>query len=448
MNLFALAGLSLSIFCFVLAIIVIWFARNPTQRIWSAFNIVVALWGFGTFLAGISKTPEEAIFNWKLTYLPGTFVAIVFYHLICSFCNVKDKKVLAFTYLQGLIFLPLIYFTDWFINPTIYVFDSFYYHKAIWLFNIWATLLCSIAFYTFYILFNHIKLSEGLPKAQASYLFWGMALGWAGGLTTLVPPYGIPLYPVWHFTICGYALIMTYAIFKHRLLDLQVVIKGSIIYSILLAILWIMYLIAVIIVEKFMQSTFGYRSTKASIFTAFLLGLLFFPLRNKIQKFIDKIFFKGSQFEIAEENRLLRREVASTDKLRAIAILASGMAHEIKNPLTPIKTFTEQLPKRLDNKEFLEKFSKIVGAEVDRIDNLVNQLLNFSKPSPLEMKNIDINQINQLIDDTLEFLSSELLKHQIKVDKNWGGQSHYGFMPIRLKSAKRSSIFASTPFKP
>jgi len=44
------------------------------------------------------------------------------------------------------------------------------------------------------------------------------------------------------------------------------------------------------------------------------------------------------------ENEFLRQEVTQTEKFKAIATLASGMAHEIKNPLTPIKTFSEQLP--------------------------------------------------------------------------------------------------------
>ena len=62
--------------------------------------------------------------------------------------------------------------------------------------------------------------------------------------------------------------------------------------------------------------------------------------------------------EMAQQNELLRQEVTQSERMKSIAILASGMAHEIKNPLTPIKTFSEQFPSRLDDKEFLLKFSK------------------------------------------------------------------------------------------
>ncbi len=116
--------------------------------------------------------------------------------------------------------------------------------------------------------------------------------------------------------------------------------------------------------------------------------------------------------QIAEENELLRQEVTQSDRMKSIAILASGMAHEIKNPLTPIKTFSEQLPYRLDDKEFLLKFSKIINKEVDRIDGLVQDLLNFAKPSLPQLKETNIHQ---LISQTLDLLNNEIIRHKIKL---------------------------------
>ncbi|NQU19406.1 hypothetical protein HQ550_04575 [bacterium] len=105
-----------------------------------------------------------------------------------------------------------------------------------------------------------------------------------------------------------------------------------------------------------------------------------------------------------------------SEKLKAVATFASGMAHEIKNPLTAIKTFAEYLPQKTEDKEFLGKFSKIVGSEVEKIDNLVHQLLDFSKPAPLQLKKADIHK---LVDETLELLNNQFIRHNIKVNKNY-----------------------------
>ena len=208
-------------------------------------------------------------------------------------------------------------------------------------------------------------------------------------------------------------IIIANAILKHQFLDIKIVFKKSLSYSVLLLLTSSLYLIIVLILEKLSQKSLGYNSLSISIAVAFFLGLVFAPLRNKIQDIIDRTVFKKSPSEIFKENALLRQQVAQTEKLKILATLAGGMAHEIRNPLTAITTFTEHLPKKLDDKEFLEKFSRIVGSETKRIDELVTQLLDFARPAEPVLKNTDINK---LILDTISLLTSKFLKHNIRTN--------------------------------
>lgn len=79
--------------------------------------------------------------------------------------------------------------------------------------------------------------------------------------------------------------------------------------------------------------------------------------------------------------RQLELQVRRTDRLASIGTLAAGMAHEIKNPLVSIKTFTQLLPERYEDTDFRDTFTSLVGGEVKRIDSIVNQLLRFSRPA-------------------------------------------------------------------
>ena len=207
-----------------------------------------------------------------------------------------------------------------------------------------------------------------------------------------------------------HSIIITYAILKHQLLEINIVIKRSIVYSFLITLISLFYLIAVVCIEKFLENFFHYQSPFISIILAFGLGILFVPLKGKIQALVDRIFLHRTHQEIEQENILLRHEVAHTEKLKAVSTLASGLAHEVKNPLTAIRTFSEYLPQKLEDKEFLNKFSKIVGSEVNRVNDLVNQLLAFSKPSPPELKETDICK---LMTETLNFLNSKFVKNKI-----------------------------------
>ncbi len=77
----------------------------------------------------------------------------------------------------------------------------------------------------------------------------------------------------------------------------------------------------------------------------------------------------------------LEEQVRRTDQLSSVGTLAAGMAHEIKNPLVTIKTFSQLLPKRYNDEDFRHDFSSLVAHEVSRIDGIVNELLSFSKPA-------------------------------------------------------------------
>jgi signal transduction histidine kinase len=196
-------------------------------------------------------------------------------------------------------------------------------------------------------------------------------------------------------------------------MDINVIIRKSLIYSLLVTSITIIFLISVLVSERLFHQVIHYQNITTSIITASLIALIFTPLKNRIQNLIDRSFFKATPMEMAQQNEQFRQEIAQSERMKSIAILASGMAHEIKNPLTPIKTFSEQLPSRLHDKEFLLKFSRIINKEVDRIDSLVQELLNFAKPSVPQLKQVNIQQ---LIGQTLDLLNNEIIRHKIRLN--------------------------------
>ncbi len=104
--------------------------------------------------------------------------------------------------------------------------------------------------------------------------------------------------------------------------------------------------------------------------------------------------------------RRLESQVRRSDRLAMIGTVAAGMAHEIKNPLVAIKTFTQLLPDRYDEEEFRDTFSSLIAGEVTRIDSIVNQMLDFARPSPPILSQVHVHQL-------LESLMS-LLQHQFR----------------------------------
>lgn len=86
----------------------------------------------------------------------------------------------------------------------------------------------------------------------------------------------------------------------------------------------------------------------------------------------------------------LEQNVQRADRMSSIGTLAAGMAHEVKNPLVSIKTFTQLLLTKFDDVDFRETFAEVVPHEVDRIDTTVRGLLDFARPRPVEFAEQDL----------------------------------------------------------
>lgn len=142
------------------------------------------------------------------------------------------------------------------------------------------------------------------------------------------------------------------------------------------------------------------RTMHISMGSAYLLGHDEKPM-GALLVFTDMTEVKG-----------LEEQVRRADQLSSVGTLAAGMAHEIKNPLVTIKTFTQLLPDRYEDADFRRDFSSLVAHEVSRIDGIVNHLLHFSKPSKPNL--VPIN-LHNTIEKTLELIHEQLLQKNIEL---------------------------------
>ena len=124
----------------------------------------------------------------------------------------------------------------------------------------------------------------------------------------------------------------------------------------------------------------------------------------------------------AEQLSSTRTLLVEQQRLADAGKLAMGLAHEIKNPLTGIKTFTEFLAERYDNPQFREEFMRVVPAEVARINRIVQSLADFAKPPLLKLQPVDVQQVAA---DTLSLLSNECLKRNVQVVRQFEAEPIY-----------------------
>ncbi len=105
----------------------------------------------------------------------------------------------------------------------------------------------------------------------------------------------------------------------------------------------------------------------------------------------------------AELATRLRQDVAARQAL--CADLAAGLAHEIRNPLVALKTFSQLLPQRHGDEEFREEFGSLIEQDVGRLDGLLEQLDHFARtPKPGERRPVHIVEILRAAEDAVKKL--------------------------------------------
>jgi len=115
-------------------------------------------------------------------------------------------------------------------------------------------------------------------------------------------------------------------------------------------------------------------------------------------------------FQDITEIKALEEKLRQADRLAALGTISAGLAHEIKNPLSAIKTFVQLLPKKFDNLSFMEKFNTTVPREVDRINLLVEDLLELTRIRKRPWVHLDVNH---LIADVIDLHGEEMEKKHI-----------------------------------
>ena len=103
-----------------------------------------------------------------------------------------------------------------------------------------------------------------------------------------------------------------------------------------------------------------------------------------------------------------------TDRLKSLETIAGGFAHEIRNPLTSIKTFIQLAPQRKDDPHFIHEFSKMVLDDVYRIERLIQEILDYARYMEPQLAG---ENFNDLVASCLHFIGAKADRQGIKIEK-------------------------------
>lgn len=110
-------------------------------------------------------------------------------------------------------------------------------------------------------------------------------------------------------------------------------------------------------------------------------------------------------FKDLSELRALRQEVEKNRRLASVGRLAAGVAHEIRNPLSSIKGFATYFKEKYHDNDRDQEIAAIMIQEVDRLNRVVGQLLEFSRPMRLHLQTVPIQRC---LEDALRLIDRQV----------------------------------------
>ena len=156
--------------------------------------------------------------------------------------------------------------------------------------------------------------------------------------------------------------------------------------------------------------------------------------------FLDQAAFAFENAMLYHVQKERTRKMYRADRLATLGELAAGAAHEIRNPLTSIRSSMQFLKRKLNDSTDIEMANDLIF-EVDRINEIIEGMLSFAKPQPLKKEN---TQLKIILLQTIQLVSNTARKEGIEISLNYQSEREDIFAdPGQLKQVFLNIIMNS-----
>lgn len=394
-TLYTIPPLLSSILFLFLGIAVYWNNRKSITNItFFLLCFATSWWQFSWFILFNAQNEILASCLVKIGHIGIIFIPIFFFHFLLSFLreiSKFDKHLLYFSYSMGLMFEAVLLTTDYFINGFYEYFWGFY-PKAGFLHPFYLLLLSVLTVRALYLLFSFLKKKkrrDAIKYHQAKYILLALIFYIFASSDFLVN-YGVEFYPSGFLFILLFLGITAYAIVKHYLFGIKVILT-----ELLVAAIGLILLFQALISEYFWNQVLNW-----SVFVLFCIFGYYL-----IKATIGEIQKREQIEKMDKELRKAYKELRKLDIAKSEFI--SIASHQLRTPLTAIKGYVSLISNRVYGKFSgkMQKPLRNVYSSVERLIKLVNDLLSISR---IEAGEIKIEPEEFLLEDLINDILEEL----------------------------------------
>ncbi len=306
MTLLGFSGLINTLTCIILGIFVLLKNIKNTQNIsYFVLNFCVALFSFGYFFWQLSNDIVTALIWFKILTVGIILINSAYLFFVFVFVDILDKKkpLLITCLVINIIFIILNF------NNLLYTTLTPKYNMGFWpiptfLFSIYLAFWTWQCLYGFYWLIKGRNIAEGRRKEQIRYFIVAAIFGFVGGATNWPMWYGIHIPPYPNILISVYIGIVAYAIVRHQLMNIEVVIKKTLVFASLFTAAFGIFVGITLLTQELIA---GGRLIGLAI-SSIVIILAVRPLEDFLTKITDKFLFQ-KKYDYKELLKIFTDEV-------------------------------------------------------------------------------------------------------------------------------------------
>lgn len=304
--------------------------KKTLNKVFFLMNISIFIWSFFYFLWLKNTEVELVLFLLRAFSMGAAMIPVFYLHWVLILLEIdkKRKPLIISAYITGIIFVllnfsplfikgfhPVLYFPFWPIpGPS---------------FHIWLFLFGLAVLYGLYCLVKSYRFSEGYKKHQILYVLIGTIVGFGGGMTNFFLWYNIPIPPYPNIFVTFYTIILAYATFRFRLMDIRVVVREGAIFTVTLAITITIFIIGALLSGYFFEYTLDPSYILVTSLFLIIGTAIFSLLRNSFEKIINKYFFTA----LYKEERVIRSLIIDVPKILDVNELKNLIIDTMKGVL-------------------------------------------------------------------------------------------------------------------
>ena len=265
--------------------------RPPRRvhKVFSFFLLAVASWSFTSCLVAGNLFPERVLLFAKLALIFILAGAAFYCHFFRSFQNKPLGKGVIIGYGLTLLLIPFIV-QDYVIKEASVISGGVYPEFSPTIYPIALIYLTLVGSALLPLIKQYRRSIDPFTRNRIAYLVTGFGITTLFVLLELYPPVG--KYPAVHLGNLGNAVFITCAIVKYQLLDIRIVVRRGLTYAVTMLCFAALYFALFFGLLRSLHLEASHTAVAAGAGVAFLIAILFYPLKNTLQGWAERLVYK------------------------------------------------------------------------------------------------------------------------------------------------------------